>query len=77
MEVATQLVGLYSQPAAQANSQEGTTTSGRTAEEAVLEAMKNQFYNVYGRPINEDVFSTQGSTSISSSLVVAKESMTM
>jgi hypothetical protein len=35
--------------------------------------MKSQFYSVYGRPINEDVFSSQRSTTTSSSLVVTKE----
>ncbi len=73
MEVATQIVGLHCQPVAQTHTQEGETTLGSTAKAAALEAMKTQFYSVYGKTINEDVFSTKGSTSTSSSLVVTKE----
>jgi hypothetical protein len=60
MEVATQLISLYCQPAAMAHTKEGATTSGKTAKEAVLETMKSQFYNVYGSTFNEDTFNTQG-----------------
>ena len=76
MELATQLVGLHCQPcqpAPKTQRHEDATTSVKTAKGAVVEAMKNQFYSVYGKTINEDVFSTQGSTSTSSSLVVTKE----
>jgi hypothetical protein len=38
-----------------------------------MEAMKKQFYNVYGKSINEDILRTQDSTSTSSSLVVTKD----
>ncbi len=73
MGVDTQLVGLYCQPASMTHTQEGATTSGKTAKEAVLEAMKSQFCNVYGIKFNDDVFSTQGLTGTSSSLVDTKE----
>lgn len=46
MAVAVQLVGLYCQPAAKPPTQEGATASGETAKEAVLKAMKSQFYSV-------------------------------
>jgi hypothetical protein len=47
--------------------QEGATMSGKTAKEAVVEAMKIHFYNVNDSTINEDVFSTQGLMGTSSS----------
>jgi hypothetical protein len=73
MEVATQLVGLHCLPAAQSDTQECAPISGKTAKDAVLEAMKEQFYNVYGQSINKDILRTQDSASTSSSLVVTKD----
>ncbi len=59
-------------PAAQTHTQEGASISGKAAKNTVLEAMKKQFYND-GQTINEDVLSTQGSTSACTSLVVTKD----
>ncbi len=48
MEVATQLVSLHCLPAAESDTGDCVAISGKTPKDAVLEAMKKQFYNVYG-----------------------------
>jgi hypothetical protein len=48
IEVATQLVSLHCLPAAESDTGDCVAISGKTPKDAVLEAMKKQFYNVYG-----------------------------
>jgi hypothetical protein len=52
MEVATQLFGLYCQPEFMTHTQEGETTSGKTAKQVILDAIKSQFYNVCSNTTN-------------------------